>query len=52
MLPTLALMLPSVALMLPSLALMLPSSGPQTRFWTEIYDGAKHFYLSGMQHGR
>ena len=23
----------------------------QTRFWTEIYDGAKLFYLSGIQHG-
>ena len=21
------------------------------RFWTEIYDGAKLFYLSGIQHG-
>jgi hypothetical protein len=24
----------------------------QARFWTEIYDGAKLFYLSGLQHGR
>jgi ribosome biogenesis protein BMS1 len=24
----------------------------QGRFWTEIYDGAKLFYLSGVQHGR
>lgn len=23
----------------------------QARFWTEIYDGAKLFYLSGIQHG-
>lgn len=23
----------------------------QARFWTEIYDGAKLFYLSGVQHG-
>ena len=22
------------------------------RFWTEIYDGAKLFYLSGLIHGR
>mmetsp|Transcript_122197 Transcript_122197/g.225119 ORF Transcript_122197/g.225119 Transcript_122197/m.225119 type:complete len:1080 (-) Transcript_122197:67-3306(-) len=22
------------------------------RFWTEVYDGAKVFYLSGLQHGR
>lgn len=22
------------------------------RFWTEIYDGAKLFYLSGMLHGK
>lgn len=22
------------------------------RFWTEIYDGAKLFYLSGLVHGR
>ena len=25
---------------------------PQARFWTEIYDGAKLFYLSGIQHGK
>jgi ribosome biogenesis protein BMS1 len=24
----------------------------QARFWTEVYDGAKLFYLSGMQHGK
>lgn len=24
----------------------------KARFWTEIYDGAKLFYLSGVQHGR
>ncbi|GFH09607.1 Bms1-type G domain-containing protein [Haematococcus lacustris] len=24
----------------------------QARFWTEIYDGAKLFYLSGIQHGK
>jgi hypothetical protein len=24
----------------------------QARFWTEIYDGAKLFYLSGVQHGK
>jgi ribosome biogenesis protein BMS1 len=24
----------------------------QHRFWTEIYDGAKLFYLSGMVHGK
>jgi hypothetical protein len=24
----------------------------QTRFWSEVYDGAKLFYLSGMQHGK
>ena len=29
-----------------------PSPPPQTRFWTEIYDGAKLFYLSGIQHGK
>ncbi len=30
-----------------------PSLSPsQARFWTEIYDGAKLFYLSGIQHGR
>lgn len=23
----------------------------KARFWTEIYDGAKLFYLSGVQHG-
>ena len=22
------------------------------RFWTEVYDGAKMFYLSGVQNGR
>ena len=26
--------------------------GQQHRFWTEIYEGAKLFYLSGMVHGR
>jgi hypothetical protein len=25
---------------------------PQARFWSEVYDGAKLFYLSGMQHGK
>lgn len=24
----------------------------QDRFWSEIYDGAKLFYLSGIQHGK
>jgi ribosome biogenesis protein BMS1 len=24
----------------------------QDRFWAEIYDGAKLFYLSGIQHGK
>ena len=24
----------------------------QHRFWTEIYSGAKLFYISGMVHGR
>ena len=24
----------------------------QHRFWTEIYNGAKLFYISGMMHGR
>ena len=24
----------------------------QARFWAEVYDGAKLFYLSGMQHGK
>ncbi|KAF5838557.1 BMS1-like protein [Dunaliella salina] len=24
----------------------------KARFWTEIYDGAKLFYLSGLQHGK
>ena len=24
----------------------------QARFWSEVYDGAKLFYLSGMQHGK
>jgi hypothetical protein len=25
---------------------------PQARFWTEIYEGAKLFYLSGLQYGK
>ena len=24
----------------------------KNRFWTEIYDGAKLFYLSGLLHGK
>jgi ribosome biogenesis protein BMS1 len=24
----------------------------KARFWAEVYDGAKLFYLSGMQHGK
>ena len=29
-----------------------PPPCPQARFWSEVYDGAKLFYLSGMQHGK
>jgi hypothetical protein len=31
--------------------LFCPTLRVQARFWTEIYDGAKLFYLSGVQHG-
>jgi hypothetical protein len=34
------------------LLLLLFVNSNQARFWTEVYDGAKLFYLSGMQHGK
>lgn len=33
-------------------ALKLTKKTLKHRFWTEIYEGAKLFYLSGLQHGR
>jgi hypothetical protein len=37
--------------LVPSLSPSLPIH-KQARFWAEVYDGAKLFYLSGIQHGR